>query len=356
MDDAVGVAVGVAVRVAVGVAVDVAVRGAVRDAVRGAVGDAVGVAVGVAVRGAVGDAVRGAVRDAVDVAVDGAVGVAVGDAVGGAVDVAVGDAVGDAVDVAVDVAVGDAVGDAVRGAVRGAVDVAVGDAVGDAVRGAVRGAVGGGRRPGIWRPSWRDGWWSGWTAYVEAMRQILGVEIPASFDSTYSAIAESSFWVPLQGVCLVSERHTTEVRKDADGRLHCEDGPAIAWADGWGVWSWHGTQVPAEWIEHKDRLDPRTALTHANVEMRRAAAEIVGWSRVLACVSARVVDKDADPQIGELLEADLPDSEGARFLRVRCATGREFVLSVPATCKTALEANAWTFGLDADELRLEVRT
>ena len=115
-------------------------------------------------------------------------------------------------------------------------------------------------------------------------------------------------------------------------------------------------RASAEWIEKRAELDPKVALTWGNVEQRRAAAEIVGWGRVLEHVSAHVVDADANPYIGTLLLADLPDSPGSAFLRVKCATGREFVLSVPAEMKTAREANAWSFDLQPGELDLEFRT
>jgi hypothetical protein len=69
------------------------------------------------------------------------------------------------------------------------------------------------------------------------------------------------------------------------------------------------------------------------------------------------VDVDA-PHIGTLLEADLPDAGKARFLRVRCGTAREFVLSVPVEMKTAKEANAWTYPgcTDNDIDQMEART
>ncbi len=99
------------------------------------------------------------------------------------------------------------------------------------------------------------------------------------------------------------------------------------------------------------------ALTWNNTEQRRAAAEIIGWRRVLEWLRAITIDKDIDPEIGELVEGYLPDGEGrARFLKVQCGTGRQFVLSVPVEMRTAREANAWTYGLEPDEYRLEART
>jgi len=42
---------------------------------------------------------------------------------------------------------------------------------------------------------------------------------------------------------------------------------------------------------------------------------------------------------------------------VRCGTGRTFALPVPPDMKTAIQANAWTYGLDPKDIfNLEVRT
>jgi hypothetical protein len=114
--------------------------------------------------------------------------------------------------------------------------------------------------------------------------------------------------------------------------------------------------VPAEWIEAKETIDPRLALTWENIEQRRCLAEILGWKRVLEQLNPKTINVDGDPQIGTLLEVDLPGSGRERFLRVMCGTRREFVLPVPPEMRTAAQANAWTYGLDAKDLKLEVRT
>lgn len=140
-------------------------------------------------------------------------------------------------------------------------------------------------------------------------------------------------------------------------RLHHAKGPAIESRDGFKVYAWHGTRVPAEWIEQGEQLDPVKILTHTNVEQRRAGAEIVGWKNVLAKLQPRVIDRDHDPQIGTLLEVDLPDAPNERFLQVCCGTGREFVLPVPREYNTAPEANAATYNVPPQLLRqIEVRT
>jgi hypothetical protein len=126
---------------------------------------------------------------------------------------------------------------------------------------------------------------------------------------------------------------------------------------GWGLFHWHGTQVPADWIVHREALTPQVALKTANIEQRRAACEMLGWARILSELNARVIDSDIDPEIGELVEVNLPDLPApAKFLRVRCGTGREFAIGIPPHITKALDAQAWMIGLDPkDFTRPEIR-
>ena len=170
-------------------------------------------------------------------------------------------------------------------------------------------------------------------------------------------LAKSCGWVWWhENVLAISDRPEV-LRRDAQGRLHCEAGPSIAYRDGWSLYHWHGVSIPQEWVEGKPPA-PSEALTWQNIEQRRAACEIVGWAKILKQLDAKVIDADSDAEIGTLLEVNLPDSGAERFLKVRCGTGREnIVLPVPREVRTALQANAWTYGIDDLKLfKPEVRT
>ena len=151
----------------------------------------------------------------------------------------------------------------------------------------------------------------------------------------------------------ISERPIV-IRFDDRNLLHCEDGPAIAYEDGFTVYSWHGQRVPKTWIE--EGVSAKEALTCENIEQRRAACEIVGWDKILDDLNVEVIHEDGDPEIGTLVAVDIPDIGREHYLRVKCGTGRGFAIPVPPECKTALEANAWTYGLESYEYRPEVRT
>ncbi len=159
-----------------------------------------------------------------------------------------------------------------------------------------------------------------------------------------------------ENILAISDR-PSELHRDDQGRLHCETGPSIAYRDGWALYHWHGTAIPPEWLSGKKPSAPE-ALNWPNIEQRRAACELVGWASILEQLKAKVIDKDADEQVGTLIEVTLPDSGKERFLKVTCGTGRtNIVLPVPREIKTALEGNLWTYGLPADRALLpEVRT
>ena len=160
--------------------------------------------------------------------------------------------------------------------------------------------------------------------------------------------------MPFTNICFVSEKASC-LKLNRAGRLHCETGPATAYSDGFEIYAWDGVIFPAIWV--KEPPSPREAFTWPNTEQRRIACEMVGWDTVFKVMKAKVFNKDKDPEIGELIQVkEWHGAEGEMYLRVKCGTGRIFVLPVPPNMKTAHEANAWTWGLEPSEYQPEVRT
>jgi hypothetical protein len=300
------------------------------------------------------------VRDSVDGAVGGMVGGMVGGAVGGAVH------------------------GAVDGTVRGAVRGAVGGAVHGAVRGTVRGAV-----DGRWATlsaddqaladqhdeSIKDGWWryiTGWWGWWQASNAFcvseLGAcpELAGHIDAWQDACS-AGWWYPHAQFTIIVDRpiQIRHERVGPDGwgshRLHNAVGPAVEWADGYSIWCWRGVRVP-EWVVTDPT--PERIAAERNTEIRRCAIESFGWERYLATLGVRAVDVAPDPgNPGEELRLyDLPDAltlygADVRLLVMRNAspdvagTVRTFAETVPATCRTAIDAVAWQFDVDPDTYR-----
>jgi len=214
-----------------------------------------------------------------------------------------------------------------------------------------------------WAKKWTEVYQGGaylgnYVCYLTAMRDIIGLQLPEfeKYKFWEEAAIHGTFRVMGDDFCIVSD--FPEVLKvDDENRSHCQDGPSHRWRDGWELYHWHGVSIPKEWIMNPGHLTAEMAITWENIEQRRAACEILGWAKILKELKAKVIDTDGDPEIGELLEVELPGIGKEKFLRVLCGTGREFALPVPPEMKTALEAQSWTWDIDKKDFVIpEVRT
>jgi hypothetical protein len=148
----------------------------------------------------------------------------------------------------------------------------------------------------------------------------------------------------------VSERPTvlkTELRQDRHV-LHAGDGPAMAFADGYSIWAWHGVLVPQEVIETPHALKPAEITKQPNAEVRRIMLERFGAERYLRESGAKVLDSS---DYGTLFRADLPGDEPVVMVEVENSTAepdgsfKKYMIRVPPTIERAREAVAWSFAV-----------
>lgn len=195
-----------------------------------------------------------------------------------------------------------------------------------------------------------------WLSFYEYFRDVCHLEVCNKLNGLIE-LAKHCGWANVYDEVAVLQHRPLSIKLDDEKRLHCENGPAILYRDGFSVYAWHGVRIPAEWIENKKALTAKIAMTWENIEQRRAACEILGWAKILEELDATVIDEDNDPEIGTLLEVELPDIGRERFLKVQCGTKRVFALPVPPTMTTAMEAQAWTYGLELSDFKVpEIRT
>jgi hypothetical protein len=255
---------------------------------------------------------------------------------------------------------------AVRDAVRKAVRGAVGDAVDDAVDGAVRKAIGQVLESG-WYRRFSGQHWTGWMAWRLWFRDHGHLDLDGDLWDRAQAYADANvagYWWAYRDFAMVADRptvlHVEQIAPAGWGshRLHCEDGPAVAWADGTAVHSWHGTRVPADLIEG-DGWDYERIMREPNSEIRRCAAERMGWPKFVDAGRLTLVDEAPDPGNAPhvLRLYDLPVrlyDEPVRLLLMtngspdRSGDLRQYGETVPGTIQTAIEAGAWQYGWPAD--------
>ncbi len=282
----------------------------------------------------VGDQVRAEVWDQVGDQVRAEVGDQVWDQVGDQVGDQVWAEVGAEVWDQVRAEVGDQVGDQVWDQVGDQVWAEVWDQVGDQVWAEVWGTV-----YGSHDASWLS-FYSFFSAHFGLSEKAAGL-----FD-----VARECGWVwPFEGCAIITDRPDV-IRMSDDKLLHCEDGPAIRYRDGFSVYAWRGVRVPGNWIEQKESIHPSEILSCENVEQRAAGVAILGMERMLDSLEHRILDSDPDPMHGELIEVSIPDlPEPGRFLKARCPRNGTIFEGVPNDINTVLEAQAWRVGIPASE-------
>lgn len=161
------------------------------------------------------------------------------------------------------------------------------------------------------------------------------------------------WWFAFDEAAIVSP-HPSVFKRDEQGRLHCDDGPAISYEDGFAIYAIHGVQVPKRIIMEPETLTIDDLLREENAEVARVIGEkLGGLENVLKPGQdwVKLIDQDTDVHGNEraLIEVRLQSLDrAARWVHVTCpSTGRQYVLGVPPTVKTAQEGIAWGFGAKA---------
>jgi len=170
------------------------------------------------------------------------------------------------------------------------------------------------------------------------------------------AIAKSASWiVPREHVCWIADRPDT-LHLDARGRLHCADGPAVRYRDGWSFYAWKGVQVPAWMIEHSEWITASQIADTFDPILRNTMIDIMTPERFIATGSPSRVSKDATGVLWRKFWGHRGITIGSwSAVEVVNATPepdgsyKRYVLTVPSQVRTAQEAVAWTYGLSAKQ-------
>ena len=141
------------------------------------------------------------------------------------------------------------------------------------------------------------------------------------------------------------------LRRDDFGRLHCEDGPAVAYPDGWEVYAVGGVRVPKAVVMEPERLSVQEIKKEGNAEVRRVMVERFGPDRYFLESGAKLIDSDfvkvATNDARQMPRMLVEDSDGQRwFVGTDGSTHRTYHLPAPRVAKTCREAHHAMCGLD----------
>ena len=98
-----------------------------------------------------------------------------------------------------------------------------------------------------------------WLAYYDFFSRI-GLD-PLSLVAPLMNLARSGagWWWEFSKVAIVTSAPYL-LNRDAENRLHCEHGPALAYPDGWAVWAIHGVRAAERVITAPQTLTSRSRI------------------------------------------------------------------------------------------------
>lgn len=189
---------------------------------------------------------------------------------------------------------------------------------------------------------------AGWHSFYDALCEYCDVNKLHGLRE----VAESCAYAMLFPDIVVFCAPPTAIHRDERGRLHHESAMACAFADGWGLYMWHGVRVPQQLIEHPTSITTQQIVDEQNAEVRRIMIDRYGAERFMLDIGAQRIQAD---DYGELFRVELGDDEPLVMVRGDNATPepdgsvKSYMIRVPPTMTTARQAWAWTFGIERAE-------
>jgi len=181
-----------------------------------------------------------------------------------------------------------------------------------------------------------------WICLYRYCQDVLGIEYDkqkAYHLQLHDDLAKASGRVYFfENLIVMCERPSTI--KFEDKKLHCENGMAVKFRDGWGNYFLNGVKVP-EWLVMTDRekLNIKNVMAIDSADVRAQGIKKLG---PLIVDQGRKIEELIDPMGGKYELFDLAgvyNVEYAPHLFMRCvSTGQPFMFGVPPECKNIEEA------------------
>jgi hypothetical protein len=171
-----------------------------------------------------------------------------------------------------------------------------------------------------------------------------------------------------------------KIKRDVEGRLHCESGPAyisptcVCWyvegkrhgvyADTYGTILnyFRGILIPKKFATNPEKLTVEEVLLQPNAEVRYAGLEIYGYERMMEEGHLKTIHEDhkTDAKLFKFETKSL--EEPLTLVRVKNGTPeydgeyKHYFIMVPPQMKTCAEAIAWTFRKTEKEYHPNIQT
>jgi hypothetical protein len=161
-------------------------------------------------------------------------------------------------------------------------------------------------------------------------------------------------WIfPYKKLAIVCDRPRI-LSFDSQHRLHAEGGPAIQFADGYSIYSYHGVTLPEKYGKlHPHEWQSQWLLEEENAEIRRVLIQGIGYDRI--CQELAAIELDSWQEYTLLKIDTIVDVDPIYLLKMTCpSTGFIHALRVPPDINSAREAIRWTnWGVDPEDFSVQ---
>lgn len=164
-------------------------------------------------------------------------------------------------------------------------------------------------------------------------------------------------WVfPFEKTCVVCNQPIKR-SFDNQNRLHAEAEPAIQFADGSGLYAYHGVVLPDKYGKiHPEQWQSQWLINEDNAEIRRVLIQAIGYDRICQELQATEIDKYQGYTLLKIDNViDNIDLQPIYLLKMICpSTGFIHALRVPPNMFSAKIAIRWVnWGIDPKKFSLQ---
>ena len=178
-----------------------------------------------------------------------------------------------------------------------------------------------------------------WNSWIDYWQRISILDKDDMRISKLLGLSSAYDFLMYENLVIACE-HPSNLKKDDQGRLHCDDGTAISWEDGYELYFINGVNVDEQIVMSPESITADQIQSQSNQEKRRIMIERYGTGKYLTDIDASVIDVDLRGVDGGGARALMRESNGNQWLvATDGSTERVYHLFVPSNVKTCREAH-----------------
>ncbi len=185
-------------------------------------------------------------------------------------------------------------------------------------------------------------YWVYWVYYQKYFIDQNLINLDANLKKRFErlvTLVETCGCIDLMGCLAIVWERPEYIRRNANGLLHCDSGPALKFRDGFALYRLNGVKVPKDIAcLHHSKIPVSRWVEETNVEVKREIIRKIGIERIYNELGATVLD--AEPENGyELIEMQLtPETKGRYLKMVNPSIKTIHIEGVGNECRTVQDA------------------